>query len=758
MIGQTVAHYRILTPIGAGSMGHVFKALDTKLQRTVAIKFMSPELSRDELGTRRFLQEARAASALDHANICTIHDTGETLAGQLYLVMSHYEGETLAAKITRGRVPVEQAISIARQIVDGLGRAHQFGIVHRDIKPANLFVTRFGELKILDFGLAKLRSEGAVTERGLLLGTVPYMSPEQAAGAPVDHRTDIWSVGVVLFEMLSGRRPFAGDTIAATISAILYEDPPLATLAGYVPGFLIEILEHALQKAPESRIQSCPQMVRLLSGHAGVDTILSANIRPADSSRRSILVMPFVSLAGDVESEHFGHGLADEITTALSQVPSLRVMARSAAERVHASGRRLRDIARELGVEYVVEGVVRRHGASLRVSANLIEARTGSLAWAEQFSGSLEDIFRIQEQLSGRIAEALRVRLSPDARQRQDAIGIDDFKSYDYYLRAKREFVRYEPGGLERALSFIESARLRVGDNVLLLAAAGQIFWQLVNSGSTPDRAYLDKARSCAERLMELDEKGPHGPRLLGMIRLLEGNIHDTIALLEQAAARDPTDTDTLSLLGPCYGYAGLPQAGFPIVDRLLELDPLTPMYQSLPGYLWLMTGSFDKAITPFAKSYGMDPGNPLVALSYGQCLALNERLDAAVEVFDDLQRRTPDGFMARLGQLYKAALLKQPEHARAWITPEVEAIAGWDLYHSWNLAECFALLGETQAALDWLGRAIDRGMLNYPLLVALDPFLESIRTAPAFSALMTNVRAQWEAFISEPTAGTVSR
>jgi eukaryotic-like serine/threonine-protein kinase len=756
MIGRTIAHYTIQSHIGAGSMGDVYKAIDTKLQRPVAIKFMSPGLMRDSSGTRRFLQEARAASALDHTNICTIYDTGEIEAGRLYLVMAYYEGETLAAKIGRGRLPVEQALAVARQIAAGLTRAHLYGIVHRDIKPANLIVTRFGDVKILDFGLAKLRGQATLTEHGRLMGTIPYMSPEQASGTPVDHRTDIWSLGVVLYEMLTGCRPFDADTTAGTIASILLENPtPITTLRSDLPLEAMEVVERALHKAPDHRIP-CHEIVRLLSGDRRPSVLPALEARrTADSPRRSILVMPFVSMDGDVQSEHFGHGLADELTTALSRVSSLRVMARSAAERVKASGREHRDVARELGVEYIVEGAVRRHERMLRVSANLIEASSGSLVWAEQFGGVLEDIFVIQEQLSQRIADLLSVRLSRDHQQRDSAIRLDDITSYDYYLRAKREFVRYEPGGLERALSFIESARSRAGDNVLLLAAAGQIFWQLVNSGSTPDRRYLAKARECAERLLKLDESGAHGPRLLGMVKLLEGNIRETISLLELAESRDPNDTDTLSLLGPCYGYVGRPQSGIEIVNRLLDLDPLTPMYQGIPGYVYLMAGSFEKAIAPFERSYGMDSGNPIIALSYGQCLAMNERAEAAIQIFDDLQRRTPDAFMARIGQLYKCALLRRPDGASALVTSEVEAIADWDLYHSWNLAQCFALIGDADRAIHWLERSIERGMLNYPLLAVLDPFLAPIRHLTVFETLMTNVRREWESATTGLTTRT---
>jgi non-specific serine/threonine protein kinase len=750
MLGHSIAHYTVQSFIGAGSMGEVYKALDTKLQRPVAIKFMAPELMRDSSGTRRFLQEARAASALDHTNICTIHDTGESDQGQLYLVMSYYDGETLAAKIARGRLPIDQVITIGRQIAAGLARAHQYGIVHRDVKPANLIVNRFGEVKILDFGLAKLRGHTTVTDRGAVIGTVPYMSPEQASGAPVDQRTDIWSLGVILYEMLTGRRPFDRETTGATIASILFDDPqPLSSIRSDIPGNVIDVCERALQKAAERRIPSCHDVLRLLGANGKMVLVGDEPPLPPELPKRSVLVLPFVSMDADRKSDHFGHGLADEITTTLARIPALRVIARSAAERVHASGRSHREVARELSIEYIVEGAVRRQGNALRVSANLTEARSGSLLWAEQFRGVLKDIFVIQEQISERIAEALSVRLSSDAHHRSRP-RIDDITSYDYYLRAKREFLRYERTGLERALKFIEAARAGAGDNVLLLAAAGQIFWQLVNSGSTPDRSYLHKAHDCAEKLMQLDKLGAHGPRLMGMVRLLEGKILETVSLLELARTRDSNDTDTLSLLGPCYGYVGRPQAGLEVVHRLLDLDPLTPMYQGIPGYVYLMGGTFEKALAPFERSYDMDQGNPMIALSYGQCLALNERTQPAIEIFDALQRAVPDSFMARIGQLYKFALVGDSAAAARSVSPDVETIADWDLYHSWNLAQGFALLGDADRAFHWLERSITRGMLNYPLLSALDPFLESIRQTPRFQSLMADVRVQWESATDE--------
>jgi TolB-like protein/tetratricopeptide (TPR) repeat protein len=565
----------------------------------------------------------------------------------------------------------------------------------------------------------------------------------------VDHRTDVWSLGVVLFEMIAGCRPFGSEATPATIAAILYDDPPWDRLAGAPPAVL-DLLQRALQKAPEARISSCDVMRRVLAGQPGASVSAHPSQRPARTHPRCIIVTPFVSLDDDIESAHFGHGLADEITTALSRIPALRVMARSLSGHLPAPGKQRREVLRELGIEYLVEGAVRRHQRLLRVSANLIDAGTGALVWAEQFSGVLEDIFSIQERFSIEIANAMRLHLRVPARQA--GATVDDIDSYDCYLRAKHEFVRYDPDGLKRALDFINATRRRTGDNVLLLAAAGQIYWQLVNSGSTPDRGYLDQARECAEHILRVDDAAPHGPRLMGMVRLLEGNIRETIRLLELAASRDATDTDTLALLGACYGYVGRPQAGLPIVERLIQLDPLTPMYQSMPGYVWLMAGSFDKAIKPFAHSYRLDPGNPIVALSYGQCLALNEQLDAALTVFDDLNRRSPGGFMARLGQIYACALRQRTDEAIAWITPELESIASWDLFHSWNLAQCHALLGNPNRGLDWLERSVARGMLNYPLLVSLDPFLESLRDSARFTDLMVVVRQQWQTLLESPS------
>jgi eukaryotic-like serine/threonine-protein kinase len=739
-VGETLLHYKVVRRVGSGASGTVYKAVDTKLDRFVALKVMNHPAIGDS-SKRRFIQEARAASALEHQNICTVHDIVEAADGRLVLVMAYYEGDTVAERLKRGRLAFEEAGALVRQIAGGLLCAHEYGIVHRDVKPANMIVTARGELKIVDFGLAKLRASAAQTQDGRIRGTPYYMSPEQIIGGPLDHRSDIWSTGVVLYEMLTGQKPFRGSTIEAVLHGILYDTPPPVTsLRPDTPAHLAAVIEAALAKPVRDRVQSCTELLTMLDGQAAPRSVPAAD----EIFRRSILVMPFESLGKGKEAEYFALGLSDDITALLSRLGALRVFARTAAERIKESHRRIDAVAREFDIDFVVNGAVRLEKGALRVSASLADSRTGALLWAERFGGPSDDVFAIQEMLARNIVKALRLRLSVPEQEHFAARPFADVASYECYLRAKQEFVRYSAHSLERALSYIHAAQARVGDNVLLLAAAGQIYWQMVNAGVSMDRTYLVKANACAERILELDPLSPHGRRIKGMVALNEGSIRSAVELLETAATIDPTDTDTLSLLAVSYGYIGRPQHGLAWAHKLLELDPLTPMYQALPGVLGLMAGTFDEAQAPFATSFKMDPGNPLVALCYGQCLALNRLVPEAINMFEEVQRCAPDSFLARVGRMYQYALQGKAAAAHTCVTEEVEAIAEWDLYHAWNLAQCYGILGNTSRASHWLERATTRGLLNYPLLARLDPFLESIRGTQHFKAILRTVKQQW--------------
>ncbi|MFB3057558.1 MAG: protein kinase, partial [Ignavibacteriaceae bacterium] len=391
MIGKTISHYKILEKLGGGGMGVVYKAQDTKLDRTVALKFLPPHLHLDEEAEKRFISEAKAASSFDHPNICTIHDINKTEDDQFYIVMGYYTGETLKKKVAAGPLQIDNAINYAAQIAAGLVRAHEAGIVHRDIKPANIMITDRNEVKILDFGLAKTSGEPSITKLGSTVGTVSYMSPEQTKGEEVDHRSDIWSLGVVLYQMLSGSLPFQGDYEQAIIYSILNEEP---TLLNSLPAELEMILSKSLQKNPDDRYNNLNEMLDDLNRLNRIDAHQTTDDKPgrkrkpkafvlssivvsilvfivvyfifiSDSEsgessveRKMLVVLPFKNL-GLPEDEYFADGITEEITSRLSEIKQLGIIGRTSADLYKNSGKSIDQIGDELGVDYLLEGTVR---------------------------------------------------------------------------------------------------------------------------------------------------------------------------------------------------------------------------------------------------------------------------------------------------------------------------------------------------------------------------------------------------------------
>ena len=385
MIGETISHYRILEKLGEGGMGVVYKAEDIKLQRTVAIKFLPPDLARDPEARARFIQEAQAASTLDHPNICTIHEINETAEGQIFICMSYYEGVTLKKKIEHEPLTLEEAIGIAECIVRGLVKAHGNSVVHRDIKPANILVTADGQVKILDFGLAKLAGQKRLTRTGTTVGTVAYMSPEQTRGDAITFSTDIWSLGVVLYEMITGRLPFEGEYEQAVIYSIVNEPPrSIRDLRSDVPFELEQVVIKALAKDPDERyVQASDILSDLGSIKRTIESKAEMEVTAEPEPVPSIAVLPFVNMSPDPENEYFGDGLAEELINALTQLKELHVAARTSAFTFRGRETDIREIGKKLDVSTVLEGSVRRAGNRLRIMAQLINIADGYHLWSE---------------------------------------------------------------------------------------------------------------------------------------------------------------------------------------------------------------------------------------------------------------------------------------------------------------------------------------------------------------------------------------
>ncbi|MBL7135126.1 MAG: protein kinase, partial [Candidatus Marinimicrobia bacterium] len=415
MIGKTISHYKILEKLGEGGMGVVYKAEDTKLKRTVALKFLPPELTRDEEAKERFVHEAQAASALEHNNICNIHEIDETDDRQTFIVMACYEGETLKHKIERGPFKLEESIDITIQIAEGLAKAHEQGIVHRDIKSANLYMTKDDVVKILDFGLAKLRGQTKLTKEGTTLGTAAYMSPEQTRGEDVDHRTDIWSLGVVLYEMLTGQLPFKGEYEQAVIYSILNEDPePVKALRTGIPMELERILNKALLKNAGERYQLVDKMLdnmRWLQKSLEIGIIEQRLTKIISPYRYRIAVLPLTNIGPNPEDEYFADGMTEELISTLSKINELRVIARTSIMQYKNIAKSVAEIGRELKVGNVLEGSIRKAADKLRITVQLIDSQSQEYLWSQDYDREFKDIFTIQSDIAHRVADALRVQL-----------------------------------------------------------------------------------------------------------------------------------------------------------------------------------------------------------------------------------------------------------------------------------------------------------------------------------------------------------
>jgi TolB-like protein/predicted Ser/Thr protein kinase len=637
MIGRTVAHFEIQESLGGGGMGVVYKALDTTLGRTVALKFL-PEGAFDNPAARaRFQREARAASALNHPNICVVHELGEH-DGQLFIAMEYLEGETLTDRLRRGPLDTDEALRVTVQLADALVAAHDKGIVHRDVKPSNIFLTGRGDAKILDFGLAKIHEPGPfddeaptatshdLTTPGTTMGTAPYMSPEQALARPLDHRTDLFSLGVVLYEMTTGARPFEGETAPEIWNAILnVSPPPPSRLNPDIPSGLAEVIGRCLEKAPGLRYQSAADLVedarRLQLDRSA--TIAGAPRRPGPSrSRRaatwavaaallgalvtaavyfgpgreavedlSIAVLAFDNLSEDEEDGFFTRGIHEDVITRLARLDDLEVISRTSVMAYAGSDASLRDIGRRLGARYLVEGSVRRADDQVRVTAQLVEAASGQTLWSDSYDRRLVDVFEVQSTIAQEIAGALRAEISPDERAELETVPTSDVAAYEAYLEARSLINR-----VWMPLQSVDQA-------VELLAGA-------VTADPGFSEAWALMARAQSERVKKLRELGDR-----------EADIPEAAAAAEEALATarrlKPGHVTTLQAEAAYSDAVERDLVGsLRSLDAAVELVPNDSQTRMLQATTLLKLKQPDRAIEAMEEAFTLDSANGL--LIYG--------------------------------------------------------------------------------------------------------------------------------------------
>ncbi|NJD20105.1 MAG: hypothetical protein FIA95_12590 [Gemmatimonadetes bacterium] len=728
--------YRLERELGRGGMATVWLARDLKHDRDVALKVLRPELTAS-LGTERFLAEIRTTARLQHPHIVALFDSGEA-AGFLYYVMPCIDGESLRARLDREkRLDVDAMLAVARPVAQALAYAHELGIVRRDIKPENILLSR-GQPFVTDFGISRAVSAAGgarLTATGVAVGTPAYMSPEQVFGeAEVDARSDVYSLGCVIYEMLSGSPPFTASTIQAMVAKRLTGPPP--HLAN-VPAPVDEAVRKALATAPQDRFATALALA---------DALLEAARKPP-TREWSLVVLPFENLSPDPDNAFFADGLTEEIIADLSKIEALRVISRTSAMTYKAVKRSIPVIARELNVRYVLEGSVRRAGDRLRITAQLIEADTGVHLWAEKYAGALEDVFDLQEQLSRQIADALRLKLTPDENRRLGARPMGSIAAYECYLRGMQSMWRCTESGLKGDVAHLERGLEIERDNAQLRGALAYVFWQHANWGLEPYGEFRSRAREHAEQALALDPEASLAHLSIGLLSAWE-NPGEGIRSFKRALRADPANVEALIWLVGVTSHGWKPEVARVHWQTAHDLDPLHPLLGWLEGACHLFGGDFERAVDVFRRDLS-SARLPLTVWFLGLALAYLGRREEACLFLEDAFRDDPTNFFAKLCRGYAAALDGHREAALEVLRTDLDgaSAAGHDFMYALFLAECHALVGDTDGAFEWLERSVGLGMMNYPFLARHDPFLAPLRPDPRFPQLMARVKKAWEEF-----------
>jgi serine/threonine protein kinase/tetratricopeptide (TPR) repeat protein len=726
MIIKMIGPYEILSLIGAGGMGEVWKARDTRLGRIVAIKKVKEQHS------ERFKQEARTIAALNHPYICQLFDIGPD-----YLVLEYVEGKPLSSPL-----PEKDAVRLAIQIATALEAAHKKGVIHRDLKPANIMVTEEGSVKLLDFGLAKLYEQDAATSQsptadfpatqaGAVLGTVAYMSPEQAQGQPVDERSDIFSFGLVLYEMLSGSRAFTGDSNYAVMDAIVKRDPP--DLQASPP--LETTVRRCLEKKPSVRYQTMSEV------KAALESIAEGKAKVnAAETQLSIVVLPFENLSPDPENTFFADGLTEELIADLSQVRTLRVISRTSAMLLKGSKKDVPTIARDLKVRYVLEGSVRRAGNSLRITAQLIDAANDAHLWAEKYGGTLEDIFGIQERVSGSIVNALRVTLTAEEKQRLAARSIPDAGAFDLYLRAHQEAYKGTESALGQASRLTWQALEITGPNAFLFSLLAEIEFLYHDMGIHRDEESLRSGESWAKRALELDHRNAAAFRALGAIEARRGDMAHALRDLRRARELQVTGETLCFLAWRCSEVGSMAEARRYSAEAV-SVDPLLWACRWSHSWVALLDGDFETALKRWQDPVDLKVEAPLKAFFLAIFLLYAGHMDEACDSFGRVAD-TDAPAMSLISSLLRALFRRDTAAAAPLLSSQaLTEIAMQDKEFSWWLAAGCNYCGRTDEALRWLANSIKLGFLNHVFFSTIDPYLGSLRSDARFAGLMESAR-----------------
>lgn len=707
MIGKQKLHYKIIEKLGEGGMGIVYLAHDTKLKRDVAIKFLPKHIAANTEERKRFEVEAQAAASFNHSNIATIYAIEESQSAnaenEVFIVMEFIDGMELKNRIQENQITIENAMQITRSIAEGLKAAHDKGIIHRDIKSSNIMITKEGKVKVMDFGLAKVKGSELVTRVGTTLGTAAYMSPEQAQGMPLDHRTDLWSLGVIFYEMLTGELPFKAEHEAAWSYVIVNEQPlEPSELDRKIPAHIDDIVMKLLEKDPEKRYKSADDLIQNLT-----DAEKGMSTSEQQTKTKAIAVLPFNNISSEKETDYFSDGLAEELIMNLSRLKDMRVVSRTTTMQYKGTTKGIKTIGKELGVRYLIEGSVRKFQDKLRITAQLIDVATDTQLWAETYKGDLADVFDIQEQVSKQIVDALMLKLTPTEKVVLSKRSTVNPEAFDCYLRARNYLYQRTKNGIQFAIQLFKQAIELDERYAAAYAGLGEAYATMHFDYDTKD-VWFDKAIEASLKALMYDSSLSEAYAALGLAYMSKRSLKEAREACQKAIELDPNNFSGYWILGRVLHLLDCDREAIEMQKRVIELNP-----------------NFHTA--------------------YGDLRIVYERLN---------EKEKHDDILQKLLDVYPKYLAQYPEDARSHIyyaidlasvgrnaEAKMEAEKAMQLSPDdplmyYNAACSYARMNEIKLAVEALKNSVAKGLEDYEW-IKRDPDLENIRKEPEYMELM---------------------
>jgi len=726
MINKIVSHYKIISLLGKGAMSIVYKAFDLKLNRYVALKFLHPHIEIDKKKKQYLIKEARAISALDHPNICTIYEIEETDDGRLFMAIAYYEGKSLKEKIRKGTVTEDEATRIAGQIALGLNKAHQSGIIHRDIKPANIMFTTDGLVKVVDFGIAKLTSDSAETKHGSVVGTPTYLSPEQAKNETIDHRSDIWSLGIIFYEMLTGKRPFVKNNDAAMIYSIIFDSPtPITEYKQDVSPHTQDIIGKMLSKDPQDRYQDLSEFLKDLEKEK------------ENEKAQSVCVLPFDDLSPEKDQQYFADGLAEEIINKLTQIEDLRVVSRTSAFSFRGKGIDIAKIKKQLNVKTVLEGSIRTAGKQLRISTKLIRIDDGSLLWSEKFERELSDIFAVQDEISLAVVNSLKIKLISKSETRILKRYTANVDAYTEYLKGRYHWNKRTFNELKKSITHYRAALTDDPDYAPAYAGIADTYTIMGIYGAMAPDKVMPRAISEARKAIQIDSQLAEAHVSLGCVQsVYERSWQQARQEFETGMKLNPSYTVSYQWYAVNYLVPlGKFDEASDIISRALRLDPISLVINMTMGVISYFRRSYDEAIESYNKTLELDPNFAPVHFFLGQSLVQKNRykealkhLLKAIQLFGE-----SNNMLATFG--YAAARAGKTDHANSALN-KLLSLYNQRYVSAYDIALIYTGLDQTKEALEWLNKALEeRAYLMIYLKV--DPAMDSLRRKSYFKKIL---------------------